>query len=281
MKFDNAFFDLPIDRRGTACEKWDCLMEREKRELNPMWVADMDFRCVPEITEALVKRASHPVYGYTEQTDAAIDAMLGFMSRRHGVDLSKQQQTLLPCVITGLRAAVCALTKPGDAVIVQPPVYGPFFASAKENGRVAAESPLVRDENGRYTMDFADIERKCEDGAKLMLLCNPHNPVGRVWTRDELQTLLDILAKHGVPLISDEIHEDFVYQKGAFHPILSLATKDDDRVVALTSASKTFNLAGLQQAVMFTRNQPMKQQLEDAMRFAGVVQGNIFALASP
>ncbi len=278
--YDKAFFDEPIERRNTACEKWDGIREREGRELNPMWVADMDFRCPAEVTEALIKRAEHPVYGYTEQTEAAIGAMLDFMKRRHHLSLAREQQAMMPCVVSGLRAAVLSQTAPGDKVIVQPPVYGPFFASVRENDRVVAESPLLCGEDGRYIMDLEGVERHCREGAKLMLLCNPHNPVGRAWTRGELQALLDILQTYGVVLVSDEIHEDFVFEKDGFTPVLSLATAQDARVVALTSASKTFNLAGLHQAALFTRNQELKNALADTMHRVGVVQGNIFGMVA-
>lgn len=277
MLYDASFFDRPIDRQGTDCEKWDCLSQREGRELLPMWVADMDFRCAPEIVSAIEKRAAHPVYGYTEQSDAATDAMLGFMKRRHGLAITREEQGLLPCVVTGLRAAVQAFSKPGEKVIIQPPVYGPFGASVRENDRVMAECSLLRDAQGRYTMDLESVERQCQAGAKLMLLCNPHNPVGRLWTREELSALLELLRRYDVVLVSDEIHEDFVYPGETFVPMLSLASKGD-RVIAMTSASKTFNLAGLQQAFYYTRIPALKDALEDVMRRAGVTQGNIFAL---
>ena len=278
MKYDSDFFDTIVDRRGTACEKWDCISQREGRELLPMWVADMDFACPDEVVKALMSRAAHPVYGYTEQTEAAVDAMLGFMQRRHGVKLTRDQQALLPCVVTGLRAAVRTLTKPGDKVIIQPPVYGPFYRSITENGREIVENPLIRDEKGRYSMDFDDLERKCAQGAKLMLLCNPHNPASRPWNREEIARLTDILGRYGVTLISDEIHEDFVFDKDAFTPVLNVLTGEDAPVAALTSASKTFNLAGLQQAVLLTRNQEIKRAMTEDMNQAGVVSGNIFAL---
>lgn len=276
--YNDAWFDEPIDRRGTACEKWDALMEREGRDLNPMWVADMDFRCPQEVTDALTARAAHPIYGYTEETKASVRAMLGFMERRHGLRLHEAQQTMLPCVVTGLRAAVLAFTRPGDRVIVQPPVYGPFYFSIRDNGREAAECPLLRDEKGRYTMDLAAVEAACQAGAKMMFLCNPHNPVGRSWTRAELEALLGVLERYGVLLVSDEIHEDFVFERGAFVPVLRLAEGEDARVLSLTSASKTFNLAGLQQAAAFCRNAALLARLKDAMHAVGVVQGNIFGM---
>ena len=154
MKYDKAFFDQPFERRGTACSKWDGLEKDLGKTMNPMWVADMDFEGPAEITEALVKRAAHPAYGYTYQTDSATQAMLDFMQRRHHVTLKADEHALMPCVVTGLRAAVLALTQPGDSIIIQPPVYGPFFFSIKDNERKTAECPLKRDENGYYTMDL-------------------------------------------------------------------------------------------------------------------------------
>ena len=206
--------------------------------------------------------------------------MLGFMERRHGLRLNEAQQTMLPCVVTGLRAAVLAFTKPGDKVIVQPPVYGPFYFSIRDNGREAAECPLLRDENGRYTMDLGAVETACRAGAKMMFLCNPHNPVGRLWTKAELEALINLLERYGVLLISDEIHEDFVFERGAFVPVLHLAQSEDARVLSLTSASKTFNLAGLQQAAVFSRNAALLAKLKSTMHAVGVVQGNIFGMTA-
>ena len=278
--YDFAFFDKPIDRRGTSCEKWDMLMEREGRELLPMWVADMDFRCADEIVSALQKRAAHPVYGYTEQSSEAVEALLGFLKRRHGLTLTAEQQLLLPCVVTGLKAAVRAFTKPGDRVIVQSPVYGPFFLSTELNGRVLADSPLKRGADGRYAMDFDGLETQCRAGARLMLLCNPHNPASRAWTKDELTRLWTLLKRYDVLLVSDEIHADFVYEQGGYTSCLNIATGANDRAIVLTSASKTFNIAGLQQAALLTRNQALKAAMNDEMNASGVTSGNIFALAA-
>lgn len=278
MKYNKAFFDQPFDRHGTACIKWDDLEKRVGHEMNPMWVADMDFRCPDEITEAMVRRAAHPAYGYTYQTEAATDAMLAFMERRHGVKLTKEQHVLMPCVVTGLRAAVRAFTNPGDKVIILTPVYGPFYFSITQNDRQTAECPLICDENGYYTMDLEAVENACREGAKLMLMCNPHNPVGRAWKKEELEALIAVLKRYDVTLISDEIHEDFVFEKGRFHPILTLLTSPEDKVAALTSASKTFNLAGLSQAVAFSRNAEVLSAMDKAMNTAGVVRTNIFGM---
>lgn len=278
MKYDKAFFDQSFDRHNTACVKWDAMEAQYGAGINPMWVADMDFIGPDEITEAMVKRAAHPAYGYTFQTEKATQAMLDFMKRRHHVELTSDEQILLPCVVTGLRAATLSFTRPGDGIIIQPPVYGPFYFSIKDNERKIMECPLNCDENGRYTMNLESIEEACKNGAKMMMLCNPHNPVGRCWTREELEALWAVLKRYDVLLVSDEIHEDFVFEKGAFNAMLNVANGKDDKVIALTSASKTFNLAGLQQAVAFARNTELLKTMSDTMHAVGVVQGNIFGL---
>lgn len=280
MNYDFSFFDQPVNRRGTHCDKWDSLMAREGRELLPMWVADMDFRCPSELVEALKQRAEHPVYGYTEQSEAAVDAMLGFMRRRHHIDLTRDQQTLLPCVVSGLRASVCAFTAPGNSVLVQPPVYGPFFDAVRENDRELIQNPLIADRDGRYRMDYEGLEEAFQAGVKLMLLCSPHNPVCRVWNRKELDRVYELCKRYDVILIADEIHSDFVYEQGAFSSALQLDDREDAKIIVLTSASKTFNLAGLQQSVALTRNPRLKRALIDQLRRTGVVSGNIFALTA-
>ena len=280
MHYDHRFFDEPIDRRGTACEKWDGIAHREGMELLPMWVADMDFRCPEVVTEALQKRVSHPVYGYTEETPAQVEAMLGFFRRRHGITLTAEQKYTLPCVVTGLYAAVRAFTKPGDSVILQSPVYGPFFRAIEGTGRLIADNALLRDSEGRYIMDFEGLEALCAGGAKLMLLCSPHNPTGRCWSREELTRLWSILNRYGVALVSDEIHWDFVYEKGALTSVLALAEAQDGSapIMTITSASKSFNLAGLLQAVLLTRNGEMMTAVTTELKNTGTTQGNLFSL---
>lgn len=280
MNYNFSFFDEPIERCGTACEKWDGIRAQEGRELLPMWVADMDFRCPPEISEALIKRAQHPVYGYTDQPESAIQAMLEFTSRHYGVTLTKSQQATLPCVVTGLRAAVRTQTQPGDGVLIQPPVYGPFFSVVRDNGRVLVENPLVPDEQGYYRMDFEGMETAFQGGVKLALLCSPHNPVGRVWTREELDRVYDLCKRYGVTLVVDEIHADFVFEKGTFTNALLLDESEEAKIIVLGSASKTFNIAGLRQAVMLTRNKHLRRELIEDMRNAGVVPGSIFSFVA-
>lgn len=278
--YNKAFFDQGIDRRNTACEKWDGMAERAGRDVLPMWVADMDFPCADEIMEAVQKRAQHPVFGYTSYDQECAKALLSFIERRHGLKLPLESHAMMPCVITGLKTAVLTLTQPGDGVIVQPPVYGPFYGSVQSNGRKLMECPLNRDEKGYYTMNLTLVEDALKAGARLMLLCNPHNPVGRAWTKEELTALWSLLEQYDCALVSDEIHMDFVLEDRPFVPILSVAQGENDRVVALTSASKTFNLAGLQQAAMLCRNQELLSAMTRQMDAAGVTQGNIFAMAA-
>ena len=278
MKYDFSFFDNPIDRHGTGSIKWDMLTAREGHELLPMWVADMDFRSPEEVTHALTRRAEHPVYGYTEASEASVEALLSFLHRRHGVLLSREQQLMLPCVVTGLRMAVNAFTQPGDKVLVQPPVYGPFMDAVRQNERELMVNPLVADAQGRYSMDLEAMEAALCQGVKLALLCSPHNPVARVWSREELAAVYALCRQYGALLVVDEIHADFVYAPHVFTSALSLDDGEDANLMVLTSAGKTFNLAGLQQGVLLTRNPRLLQGMRTLMQRTGIVAGNIFAM---
>lgn len=280
MHFSFSYFDDGIRRVGTRSEKWDMLYQREKNEnLLPMWVADMDFPSPPEVQKAILTRAAHATYGYTEPLDDDYQAVADFWQRRHGLTLKQEEIVLLPCVVTGLKACIQALTQPGDGVIVQPPVYGPFYSSIQQNNRQVVENPLVLGEDGRYHMNLTQLEQQLKDGAKLMLLCSPHNPVSRVWSREELLDLFALLHQYHTPLVCDEIHADFVYAPKKFVPALSLTQSNPNaKLVSLAAASKTFNLAGLQQAVLFTRHGEIREKIEAGMLASGVRCGNIFAL---
>ncbi|MBR5345499.1 MAG: pyridoxal phosphate-dependent aminotransferase [Clostridia bacterium] len=273
--FDREYFDAGLYRIGTDCEKWDGCRKREGGDVLPMWVADMDFQSPPAIREALLRRAAHPTWGYTEVTDADIDAPRDFWARRHGVSVTREEVTLLPCVVTGLKLAILSLTKPGDGVIIQSPVYGPFRMSVQATGRTLMDAPLTADAHSRYTMDLEAVERQCRAGAKLMMLCSPHNPVSRVWSREELQALLNVLNRYGVPLVSDEIHADFVYAPARFESVLSLQRTN---VLTLCAASKTFNVAGLQTAFMFCSDEAIRTRYQETITASGVVSGNIFGV---
>lgn len=280
LEFPFSYFDQGIDRIGTRSEKWDALFAREKNDgLLPMWVADMDFPSPPAVRQALMDRAAHGTYGYTEIMEDDHQAVIGFWRRRHNLHLSPKEIVMLPCVVTGLKACIQALTAPGDGVIVQPPVYGPFYGSIVSNGRRVVENPLVRDGDGRYRMNLPQLEEQLKAGAKMMLLCSPHNPVSRVWTEEELHALFALLHKYRTPLVCDEIHADFALLPHKFIPALALtADNPNAKLVTLAAASKTFNLAGLQQATLFTRHGEMREKIEKTLGASGVKSGNIFAL---
>ena len=275
MKFDHEYFDAGLYRMGTRCEKWDEARNEHGEDILPLWVADMDFPSPPAVQEAILKRAAHPTYGYTAELEDDHQALINFWQRRHGLTIEQDWLTLMPCVVTGIKAAILALTKPEDKVLIQSPVYGPFRMSVQATGRTLADAPMIRDENGRYSMDLATTEAQLQAGAKLMILCSPHNPASRAWSAEELTALITLLDKYNVPLVSDEIHADFVYAPGKFVPVLSLTKKN---VMSFCAASKTFNLAGLQQACCICPDEKIREAFRHEMDKAGVRAGNIFAL---
>ena len=241
----------------------------------PLWVADMDFPSPPAVQEAILRRAGHPTFGYTGVEADDHQALIDFWQRRHDLTIEADWLTMMPCVVTGIKCAILALTEPGDGVIIQSPVYGPFRFSVAATGRTLLDAPMLRQENGRYDMDLSAVEAHLQAGAKLMILCSPHNPASRAWTREELTALIDLLAKYNVPLVSDEIHADFVYAPGKFVPALAVSQKN---VLSFCAASKTFNLAGLQQAAFICPDAEIRKKIEKEMESAGVRSGNIFAL---
>ena len=273
-QFDQAFFDKALDRKGTNSVKWNKPGVCPEGHI-PLWVADMDFVCAPAITQALVERAQHPSYGYTFISGEDSIALCNWWDRRHGVTILPEHIGFLPSVVTGLRVTVDEFTKAGDGIIIQSPVYGPFFKTIKQAGRIVLEAHLKQEEDGRYHMDLAAVEDFLKQGAKLMILCNPHNPVGRAWQRQELSALISLLGKYDCALVSDEIHADFVYKPSKFVSALSM---DYDKLVVLASASKTFNLPGLQQSNLICRDRDNLKSMEDRLERHGVECGNIFAL---
>ena len=277
--FDEAFFVRGIDRRNTLAEKWDDRTVMNEGGI-PLWVADMDFPCAPAIMEAVQARAKHACFGYSADDPSGDEALIGFWKRRHGLAIAPDEILMLPCVVTGLKAGVRAFTKPGDGVAIFTPVYGPFHASIRLNGRRIIPVPLLRDETtGRYGMNLAGMEDALKGGAKLILFCSPHNPVSRLWTKDELTALCRLAERYDVPMICDEIHADFVFKPGVFTSVLSIP-EAADRTVMLCSASKTFNIAGLLQAAAICKNEKMRAALQADMTAAGTMCGNIFAMAA-
>lgn len=275
MKYDKAYFDAGITRKNTRCVKWDAGFIGEN-DL-PMWVADWDFPCAEPIVQALKERAAHPCYGYSSENPNDALSFCGYWQRHHGVTLQPEQTYMLPCVVTGLKLAARVFAQPDEKIVLMPPVYGPFRNSIVCNHRQPAPAPLVADASGRYSMDFAAIEAQLKAGARAVFLCNPHNPVSRAWSREELQQLLDLCIAHNAVLVSDEIHADFVYQPNKFVSALTLEG-NEQAVIAFAAASKTFNVPGLQQAMVMSHNEKLLAALREEAECAGVTSGNTFAL---
>lgn len=273
MKYD---FDKTIDRRATNSYKWDSAPEG----VLPMWVADMDFRTAPAIIDALQKRVAHGIFGYTRVPDAYYDAVTSWFSRRHGWDIDREWIIYTSGVVPAVSAVIKALTVPGDKVIVQTPVYNCFFSSIRNNGCEIVSNPLRRTAD-TYEMDFAALERCAADPrAKVMLLCNPHNPAGRVWTPDELTRLGNICLRNGVTVVSDEIHCELVYQGVKYTPFASLSDAFLHRSVTCVSPSKAFNIAGLQIANIVAFDNDMRSRIDKAININEVCDVNPFGVAA-
>ena len=273
MKYD---FDKTIDRRATNSYKWDSAPEG----VLPMWVADMDFRTAPAIIDALQKRVAHGIFGYTRVPDAYYDAVTSWFSRRHGWDIDREWIIYTSGVVPAVSAVIKALTVPGDKVIVQTPVYNCFFSSIRNNGCEIVSNPLRRTA-GTYEMDFDALERCAADPrAKVMLLCNPHNPAGRVWTPDELTRLGNICLRNGVTVVSDEIHCELVYQGFKYTPFASLSDAFLHRSVTCVSPSKAFNIAGLQIANIVAFDNDMRSRIDKAININEVCDVNPFGVAA-
>lgn len=273
MKYD---FDKTIDRRATNSYKWDSAPEG----VLPMWVADMDFRTAPAIIDALQKRVAHGIFGYTRVPDAYYDAVTSWFSRRHGWDIDREWIIYTSGVVPAVSAVIKALTVPDDKVIVQTPVYNCFFSSIRNNGCEIVSNPLRRTAD-TYEMDFDALERCAADPrAKVMLLCNPHNPAGRVWTPDELTRLGNICLRNGVTVVADEIHCELVYQGFKYTPFASLSDAFLHRSVTCVSPSKAFNIAGLQIANIVAFDNDLRSRIDKAININEVCDVNPFGVAA-
>jgi cystathionine beta-lyase len=262
-------FDRVIDRRDTNSLKWDFAVERGLPEdVLPLWVADMDFRAPRAVLEALNRAVDHGIFGYSDVKEGYFKAVSNWFEKHYGWKTEPEWLVKTPGVVFALAAAVRAFTEPGDAVLIQPPVYYPFFSVIWENGREVAENPLVY-EGGKYYMDLVDFEKKIvECHVKLFFLCSPHNPVGRVWTKEELQAMGDICRRHGVLVVSDEIHCDFAFPEHP-HTMFPLAVPTlEDNCIVCTAPSKSFNLAGLQVSNIWVKNPEIRA------RFSREIEGS-------
>ena len=275
MAEKNLDFDRVIDRRNTGSLKYDFAVKRGMPEgILPLWVADMDFTISSYIQEALMAQAQHGIYGYNESRDGYFEAVRDWMSTHHDWQVEEKWLVKTPGVVFALAMAVKAYTQPGEAVMIQRPVYYPFYEVIADNDRKVVDNTLVQGEDGKYHMDLADFERKIvEEKIKLFFLCNPHNPVGRVWNCKELEEMGEICRKHQVIVVSDEIHQDFVFQ-GKHQVFAALKKEFADITVTCTAPSKTFNLAGLQISNIFISNPDLRKAFIKQVSASGYSQLN-------
>ena len=268
-------FDKMTLRRGTNSYKWD---EAPDADVIPVWVADMDFETAPCITHALQQRVAHGIFGYTFVPESYYDAVIRWFGTRHGWHIERNWIEYTSGVVPALSATIKALTQPGDKVLVQTPVYNCFFSSIRNNGCEIVESPLLRTAD-TYVPDFDDMDEKLSDPAvKLFVLCNPHNPAGRVWTSDELRRMNDLCLRHGVRVVSDEIHCELVMPGHTYTPFASLGAECLDNSVTLCSPSKSFNTAGLQIANIICNNANIRQRINRAININEVCDVNPFGV---
>ena len=281
MKYN---FDEIIDRRGSNCVKWDM---NTTEGLIPLWVADMDFEAAPAIREALRKRVEHGVFGYTIVPDSYYEAVVSWFSRRHQWTIEREWIQYTTGVVPAVSAVIKALTMPGERVLIQTPVYNCFFSSIRNNGCEVVESPLAPSPSGEggergfsstYGVNWDDFEAKCADPkTTVFLLCNPHNPAGRVWRRDELERMNDICLRHGVAVVSDEIHCELVMPGHRFTPFASISEACAENSVVCNSPSKSFNIAGLQMANIITKNAEWRRRIDRAININEICDVNPFA----
>lgn len=264
-------FDEVIDRKGTNCAKWDTIQQNHKPEdILPMWVADMDFKSPIAIQEALKERICQGVYGYSFISDEYLDAVISWMKRRHDFCVEKDWIVPTPGVVSAIKICVNAFTHKEDAIIINKPVYYPFDASIVLNDRKVVENPMIY-KDGHYIMDYELFEQSIIDHqVKMFILCNPYNPIGKVWKQEELQKIGDICQKHHVMVIADEIHQDFVYRDHTHIPFYNVDETFKNFSIILTAPSKTFNLAGLQTSNIIIANEELRTKYKDTMVRCGI-----------
>jgi len=275
MKYD---FDRVIDRSNTCSIKYEPAWRGKPADVLPLWVADMDFAVPPCVQDALIRRAQHGIFGYSEPDAAYFNAVQKWFEKRFNWAVQRDWLTITPGVVNALYIAVRSLTEPGDGIVIQQPVYYPFESSVRKTGRQLLINELVYS-GGRYSIDFQDFEEKIKQ-AKMFILCNPHNPVGRVWKADELTRMGEICLRHGVTVIADEIHGDFIFP-GHKHIVFASLNQDfADITLTCTSPSKTFNLAGLMSANIFISNKELRDKFKDEYTRSGLSQPGIMGLVA-
>jgi cystathionine beta-lyase len=274
MKYN---FDQIIDRKASNAEKYQlCRQIFGTEDLLPMWVADMDIQTAPFITEALHKRATHPIYGYETLPETAYQAQIDWMQRRHQLTIQRDSMLFSPSVVTTINVAIQAFTQPGDNIIVQQPVYFPFFKSVTNNNRAVLANPLQQTINGDWTFDIEQLKSVINAKTRMLILCSPHNPVGRVWTRAELQSIADICLENNIIVLADEIHSDLIYSPYKHIPFASLGEMVNNITLTAIGPGKTFNLAGLASSTVVIANPELRQQFDLHCEKNHIGHGNIF-----
>jgi cystathionine beta-lyase len=255
-------FDQIIDRRGTESVKWNYYDD----DVLPMWIADMDFRSPEPVIEALQNRVSHGIFGYGCEPEGLKEVVAAHVENRHHCKVKPKEISFISGVVTGFTHAIYSLTEPGDKVLIQTPVYRPILKGPESVGRQCVHNELIRQEDGSYEINFDDFEEKIASGVKLFLLCNPHNPVGRVFSRNELERMVEICLEYGTLICSDEIHCDLVYSESQHIPISHISPEAADISVTYFAPSKTFNIAGFSTSVYVAKNEKIRKQLSESMR---------------
>lgn len=277
MKYN---FDQEIRRLNTDCEKWDNIENQfGVKDVIPMWVADMDFQSPQPIIEALKQRVEHGVYGYTLRPDSYMESIVSWLKRRHRWSIEKEWITHSPGVIPALSLAIKSFTQTGDKIIIQPPVYHHFARVIQANGREVVNNPLKL-ENGHYSIDFADLEAKIDSTVKMLILCSPHNPIGRVWSKEELTRLGQICMKHNILVVADEIHCDFVYKTHTHIPFASISEEFANHSLTCIAPSKTFNLMGVQTSSIIIPNQQLHDRYDRELNTLSIGSPNIFGVVA-
>lgn len=277
----NLDFDTVVDRRNTYSLKYDFAEERNKpKDVLPLWVADMDFLISSYIQDAIKKQTEHGIFGYSDVKEEYFEALKRWMKTHHNWDIEEEWLVKTPGVVYALAMAVKAFTKENESVLIQQPVYYPFGSAITDNHRKLVVSDLILDEDGRYQIDFEDFEEKIvKEDVKLFFLCNPHNPVGRVWTKEELIRLGDICLKHNVLVVSDEIHADFAFKR-EHQVFVNLKEEYKDISIVATAPSKTFNIAGLQVSNILIPNPLLRKEIEKQISASGYSQLNVLGLVA-
>lgn len=273
-------FDKIIIRKGTNSVKWDMIVKKYNNDqLLPMWVADMDFEIAPVITEAIKKRAEHMTYGYTFPSDEFYESIINWNKKRNNYEIKKEWLTVSNGVVPSIKAAILGFTEKGDKILINTPVYPPFHHSVLDSKRELVTSPLVFD-GEKYNIDFDDFESKIKEGVKLFVLSNPHNPIGRVWSKEELEKIVDICYENNVKILSDEIHSDIIYAGNKHVVINTVSEKAKNISIVCAAPSKTFNIAGLGTSFVIVENEVVRKQMWDTMSSMGINSVNLFGLTA-